>query len=268
MKILSPNLFAIITCIARLSFSSAIPSHNVTKDDLDELYKELSTFAVPKHVDSDAWLRECAFYIMNVDYAGKDPWEPKVDNGWVLADYFYKDAKHGHCTMKLESAFGMMNWNYTLKAVFDDYFNGIEPGSKEHMKLKFSEIEQSLPSMSLPSYMIEPRTAKDAVEAVNFAKVHGLQLSVKNTGHDYAGQSDVKDSLQLNMRNFPKYSENEIVVCKEGSETSSLEGPPCVLALARGKTASKSSFCLNHIYMFLVLLFQFFLSTNACIAYF
>jgi len=224
------------SCAVVVVSSSAASTSKVTNDDLEQLYGKLSTFAVPKRVDPNAWLRECAYYIMKPDYNGSNAGEGAVDEHWILADYFYKGAKHGACTMKLESALGM-SWNYTLKHVLDEFFDGIEPGSQELAELDVSGILNSIPEMTLPSLIAEPRTAKDAVEVVKFAKDHDLQVSVKNTGHDYAGQSDVKDSFQLNMRNFPKYSKDGAVECKKGSETSPLEGPPCKLALARGKEA-------------------------------
>ena len=166
---------------------------------------------------------------MKPDYVNANPGEPEVDDKWVLTDYFYKNAPAGACTMKLPSAFGM-SWNYTLKQVFDDFFEGIEPGSKELDGLSMEGIVDSLPEITLPSFMVEPTTAKDAVEVVKFAKEHGLQVSVKNTGHDYAGQSDVKNSFQLNMRNFSKYSATDIVPCTEDNTNSFA---PCKLAFAK-----------------------------------
>jgi hypothetical protein len=39
------------------------------------------------------------------------------------------------------------------------------------------------PSWNIPNYVLHPATASDVVSAVNFAKEHGLEVSVKNSGH-------------------------------------------------------------------------------------
>ena len=48
---------------------------------------------------------------------------------------------------------------------------------------------QTNPSSNLPVKAIFPRSSKDVVAAVNFAREYGIKISTKNNGHDYAGRS-------------------------------------------------------------------------------
>ena len=48
---------------------------------------------------------------------------------------------------------------------------------------------QTNPSSNLPVKAIFPRSSKDVVAAVNFAREYGIKISTKNSGHDYAGRS-------------------------------------------------------------------------------
>ena len=121
-----------------------------------------------------------------------------------------------------------------LKGVFD----GIEPDSPELHNIDMSDIEGIIPApLTIPSKIAFPQTVKDVVEVVKFSKEWGLKVSVKNSGHNYAGQSDVEGSFQLNLRNFPKFSKTDVVVCSSETATQPLDGPPCQLALARGNGA-------------------------------
>jgi hypothetical protein len=45
------------------------------------------------------------------------------------------------------------------------------------------------PSYNLPSKAVFPESARDVVNAVNFARVNGVKISIKNTGHSYTGSS-------------------------------------------------------------------------------
>mmetsp|Transcript_28422 Transcript_28422/g.43404 ORF Transcript_28422/g.43404 Transcript_28422/m.43404 type:complete len:827 (+) Transcript_28422:159-2639(+) len=89
------------------------------------------------------------------------------------------------------------------------------------------------PSSNLPMKAIFPKNAEDIVAAVNFARENGIKISIKNSGHDYAGRSTKKGTLLLNMKKYNKYSSNSIVSCAEGE--SFAKGDPCRLAKGRGK---------------------------------
>jgi hypothetical protein len=104
--------------------------------------------------------------------------------------------------------------------------------------------DTSNPSYNLPSKVLFPVVASDIVAAVEFAKVHSLELSVKNSGHHYAGASTKKNTLHLNMNNYTRYADVDIGIseCTSGSNISTsfsvdLSDQPCRLALARNKSA-------------------------------
>ena len=80
------------------------------------------------------------------------------------------------------------------------------------------EIENVLdplsnPSYDIPSKVLFPMVAGDIVAAVEFGRNHSVELSVKNSGHHYAGASTKKDTLLINMYHFEKYSPTSIVDC-------------------------------------------------------
>eukprot|EP00957_Ditylum_brightwellii_P201815 15327350-Ditylum_brightwellii.AAC.1 len=91
--------------------------------------------------------------------------------------------------------------------------------------------------MALPAFMSFPQTAKDVAEVVKFANKYGKKISIKNSGHSYTQGSNSADSININLRNFPQYSFEEVYECNEDTAQEPLSGPPCKLALARGKTA-------------------------------
>ena len=94
-------------------------------------------------------------------------------------------------------------------------------------------------AFALPSKVIFPQTAADVVETVKFAAENSIELSVKNSGHHYAGASTKANTLLVNMYEFEKYSRDNVIPCdeNEGVISGDLENQPCQLARARGKPA-------------------------------
>ena len=70
---------------------------------------------------------------------------------------------------------------------------------------------------NLPVKVMFPTSARDIVSVVEFAQTNMVELSVKNTGHHYAGASGKKDTLLVNMRDFKKYSSDGIVDCSSAA---------------------------------------------------
>ena len=101
-------------------------------------------------------------------------------------------------------------------------------------------LDPTNPSFNLPSKVLFPSDATDVIAAVNFARTNGLELSVKNSGHSYLGASTKRDTLLLNMMQFPRYTTTTITECTTAA-TSDISGDfddqPCTLAAARGKPA-------------------------------
>eukprot|EP00985_Skeletonema_marinoi_P034247 scaffold43531_cov219-Skeletonema_marinoi.AAC.1 len=74
-------------------------------------------------------------------------------------------------------------------------------------------VDPTNPSLNLPSKVLFPVVASDVVAAVNFAKEHGLEISVKNSGHSYQGASSKKNTLLLNMNRYTHYAPTGITNC-------------------------------------------------------
>jgi hypothetical protein len=103
------------------------------------------------------------------------------------------------------------------------------------------------PVYNLPPKVAFPRNAGDVVAAMNFAKTHGVELSVKNSGHSYSGSSTKADTLLVNMFQYKQYSfnttTNGIIKCDDVVETDvdgdvDLDTELCRLVQARGKRAA------------------------------
>ena len=133
-------------------------------------------------------------------------------------------------------------------SVLDDIINAYSvPGPTPYSQMNATILswveDTSNPSYNLPSKVLLPTTAKDVVAAVKFAKEHGLELSVKNSGHSYTSASSKRDTLLLNMARYTMYTTEEGVTDCSALNTvgtdgdQSLNRQPCNLALAKGKDA-------------------------------
>mmetsp|Transcript_5174 Transcript_5174/g.8837 ORF Transcript_5174/g.8837 Transcript_5174/m.8837 type:complete len:742 (+) Transcript_5174:103-2328(+) len=102
-------------------------------------------------------------------------------------------------------------------------------------------LDPTNPSLNLPYKVLFPSIASDVVAAVNFAKEHGLEISVKNSGHSYQGASSKKDTLLLNMNRYTHYAPTGITDCDASilgsTVTEDLSNQPCLLSLAKNKSS-------------------------------
>mmetsp|Transcript_27488 Transcript_27488/g.50026 ORF Transcript_27488/g.50026 Transcript_27488/m.50026 type:complete len:797 (+) Transcript_27488:106-2496(+) len=103
----------------------------------------------------------------------------------------------------------------------------------------------SNPSYNIPNYVLFPKVAGDVHAAVAFAKEHGIELSVKNSGHSYTGASTKADTLHLNMNQYRRYASEpesealvECVADQLDLDDATLANQPCRLVLARNKKAT------------------------------
>ena len=62
------------------------------------------------------------------------------------------------------------------------------------------------PSYDLPSKVVFPAVASDVVAAIQFAKEHNLEVSVKNSGHSYTKASSKGNTLHINMNRYYQVS--------------------------------------------------------------
>ncbi|KAF9557220.1 FAD-binding domain-containing protein [Agrocybe pediades] len=71
---------------------------------------------------------------------------------------------------------------------------------------------------SVPPFYIDVQSSSDVVEAMNFARITGMTLVVKNTGHDFQGRSSAPNSLALWMLHMKSMS-NSTNFVPEGCKT-------------------------------------------------
>jgi FAD/FMN-containing dehydrogenase len=106
---------------------------------------------------------------------------------------------------------------YMMNMTPEDFSNSVLPS----VELIQAMLDPSTnPNYNLPHKVLFPEVAGDIVAAVEFATNHSVEISVKNSGHHYAGASTKKDTLMLNMRQFRKYSPTGIVDCGSSSSDS------------------------------------------------
>jgi len=132
------------------------------------------------------------------------------------------------------------------------------PSENDHLDQTFDQAYQDLyvnpltdlesftsdstnPSLNLPSKVLFPSVASDVVAAVNFAKEHGLEISVKNSGHSYQGASSKKNTLLLNMNRYTRYAPTGITDCDASilgtTVAEDLSNQPCLLSFAKNKSS-------------------------------
>lgn len=66
-------------------------------------------------------------------------------------------------------------------------------------------------NINLPSNVLLPQAVTAVAGAMNFAKEHMVEVSIKNSGHSYTGASTKKDTRHINMRMYKQYSSDGIV---------------------------------------------------------
>jgi len=206
-----------LCCMALVAFSSATA-------EIENLNKNLTFTAEVQVADPTDWLSQCAHFFKLEDFP--------LEGGSGVETYGLRDAESGLCTITLSAAFKDMMWNNSIQSVLQE---------TDLLGAEFDDISEELPSLELPSLISNPQTAYDVVQLVQYANENDLQVSVKNSGHNYAGQSTVADSLMINMRKYPKYSGRSLYEC-DGDGDAEPKHPEsvasaCKLALARNKTA-------------------------------
>jgi len=101
-------------------------------------------------------------------------------------------------------------------------------------------LDPSNPLYNVPSSVIFPAVAGDVVAVVEFATDNGLELSVKNSGHNQAGASSKKDTLLVNTQRYAEYASDGIVECSDidgNVINQDLSNQACLMVLARDKNA-------------------------------
>ncbi|MEO0686725.1 MAG: FAD-dependent oxidoreductase, partial [Cyanobacteria bacterium J06649_11] len=81
---------------------------------------------------------------------------------------------------------------------------------------------------NIPAYSVEALNVEDVQKSIAFANKHNLPVSVKTSGHNYAGSSTGKDSLLIWMYNFESYLKTVNDVKKNYMDTCGTKYPHVV----------------------------------------
>ena len=102
----------------------------------------------------------------------------------------------------------------------------------------YEHVKDIFGTLNLPSKMVFPKTVQDVIHSIQYAKANNMTVSIKATSHSYTGSSTVGGSLQLNLRDFEKYTEEGVKECTINDDVEGTENyNACQLAKARGKKA-------------------------------
>ena len=182
-----------------------------------EAHSEIGRPATFKDVDPTDWLHECATEfkknaLPNTNYV-------------ALSNYLLIEKPSGLCADFLGCAFSRCN--ITIEGILQLFaYPNLE-------NIEYKDVEHKFGPLNLPDYVSFPESVKDVKDAISYASYACKGVSIKNGGHSYSGASTQAESVQLNLRKFPKYSAKSIVECTEKSVDNA-----CKLALARGKNAT------------------------------
>ena len=214
------------TLVCAVAILSAVPSCICATDRdlierLDDLNSRLTYAAYVRPTNLTDWINQCAYYFKLGGFQLEGGMNP------MYSTYYLRDKPSGLCTLRLSAGLKDMAWSIPIQEVFAE---------NDLLRVTMEDISGALPPLELPGLMSFPATARDVVEIAKFASTHGIQVSIKNSGHSYAGQSTRGGSLQVNMRSYPKYSATELVECKDVSGDKKWAAA-CKLATARGKKA-------------------------------
>mmetsp|Transcript_30757 Transcript_30757/g.52235 ORF Transcript_30757/g.52235 Transcript_30757/m.52235 type:complete len:746 (-) Transcript_30757:192-2429(-) len=179
------------------------------------------------------------------DYAGEC--RPEFSEPWdSISNHALIDQPSGMCLPWLYLGWEM-SWprpsenghlNQTYNQAYQDILDLFNDASTD---VESWLADPTNPSLNLPSKVLFPSIASDVVAAVNFAKEHGLEISVKNSGHSYQGASSKKNTLLLNMNRYTHYAPTGITDCDASilgsTVTEDLSNQPCLLSLAKNKSS-------------------------------
>ncbi len=129
----------------------------------------------------------------------------------------------------------------TFDQIVQDYAGPDPDGAQEQM-MSYA-LDETNPSLNLPSKVLFPVFASDVVVAVQFAKKNNVEISVKNSGHSYTGSSSKKNTLLLNMNRYVHYAPDGIMDCDTDAAllntvvAKDLSNQACLLSLAKNKSS-------------------------------
>mmetsp|Transcript_3738 Transcript_3738/g.6937 ORF Transcript_3738/g.6937 Transcript_3738/m.6937 type:complete len:760 (-) Transcript_3738:142-2421(-) len=209
------------------------PARGLTLSDLpwDDLNAKLNPSTVLLDIDpSSAYRKEC-LPVVEAGLSTPGPWGPH---------YMLKNQTSGVCVMN--ALCGLENCGFDV--------NDVDATVSDKVLMTYGNIlhgayfsvfdSSNNPSFNLPSKVLFPQVAGDVAAAINFAKEHSLEVSVKNSGHSYTGASTKKSTLHLNMRSYKEYSSSGLTVCSDQQDSAieqDLSNQACKLAIARNKPA-------------------------------
>ena len=208
-------------------------------------------------VDPTDWVQECASVFQDPSYALSSPSACEQGtyplNVSLYNSYDLIGAPSGLCVPSFSCAYTECipdNYRPTPNSsaceevgkFVSDFVNGTATITSD---TSYADIESVLgPGLDLPKEIVFPINPSDIVTAIQHAKEVGeeMTVSIKTTGHSYTGAFTTENSVQLNLREYPKYStmSGAIVECDNVDVDVTINGDDtaaCKLAMARGKKA-------------------------------
>lgn len=223
-----------------LGFASASASSSEWRGDLDwaHITSKLSSGASLIDTSYENYKEECfpEFFEQRPSNHGlidqpSGMCLPHLYLGWEMA--WPRPSDNGHLNQTYNQ------WKQDISDITTSPPEWFLFGSSEHMSSFLDD--PSNPSLNLPFKVLFPAVASDVVVAIQFAKEHGIEISVKNSGHSYQGASSKKNTLLLNMNHYTHYAPTGITDCDasilDNTVAEDLSNQPCLLSLAKNKSS-------------------------------
>lgn len=209
--------------------------------DWSSLQSKLSSPDIFSETDLDEFIDQCA---VPFDLTRGTNF-PKGDGSfWPVSNYQLIDQSSGLCMDTLDCAYdeckGPLYDAYEGTVYEDEVYHYLSSPTATAPGAPFVTDDQlkSSDALNLPAAVVHPQHVGDVSEAIKFASQNDLTVSVKTSGHSWAGSSTVKDSLLLNLRQLPKYSpQGSLKECQFESDLEGAFEDACKLAIARNKPA-------------------------------
>jgi FAD/FMN-containing dehydrogenase len=188
-------------------------------------------------VNPDDWVHDCLWTFQEQSFPSE--LRRQINQQDFLSyinysNYLLIDKPSGLCSDFMTCAFEKCNITQDLNALTVEEEIQLLDTLKNATGNSYDDVASNFGVLNLPDTITFPETVVDVVDAIIYAKEHNLTVSIKSTGHSYAGSYNMKGSLQLNLRELKQYTTDGVVECAlfpNASDTA------CSVAQGRGMNA-------------------------------
>lgn len=221
---------------------AALPKPASEATPWEDLRAVLSSPDILTSSTANEWNEQCVQAFRDAaSFPGVDGRSPVVTN------YLLWNQSSGLCLDHVSCAFENCQWPPA-----DDTWPNFPLSTSSPFVIASSSMDLTADDLTsdslwLPAMVLEPTSASDIVQAVEFCQKNDVGITVKVAGHSYFGASSAKDTLLIKMNpSYPKYAIGgsliecanlEIIPDEDDGYVPSANEMACKVAESRGKNA-------------------------------